>query len=149
MATGTGGGSPTEVLRRDHARLAALLDDLLDAFRRGDREALRDAWSRFEQGLLAHLETEERHVLPRIARVAPAEAEAIASEHEALRSRLEDLGVGVDLHAVSLGAAEELAVTLRAHALREERLLYRLADEELDGPSRLALEQGLSGRKRP
>jgi len=56
----------------------------------------------------------------------------LIEEHRALRKRLDELGIGVDVHQTNIGAIRELAAKLRRHAEREDALLYRWADRELD-----------------
>jgi hemerythrin superfamily protein len=132
-------------LRYDHERLEALFAKLIDEFREGDPDDLRATWTRFETGLLAHFAAEERYLLPLFARVDPGEAAALLAEHALFRRKLDDLGVGVDLHAVRLDVAQELVKALREHAGREDRLLYRWAERNVDRPSQEQLERELGG----
>lgn len=122
---------PGELLRRDHARLDALFTELLDQFEEGNQHDVRAAWVEFDDGLTAHLDLEERVILPLFAQVDRAEAEALRAEHVRIRQLLAELGVGVDLHLVRLDLAREFIDALRAHARREDQLLYRWAESEL------------------
>jgi hemerythrin-like domain-containing protein len=138
------------LLRFDHERLEASFLDLVDEFHEGDRDDLRAAWARFERGLLAHFDAEERYLLPLFARVDPGEAAALVAEHDLFRREVAELGVGVDLHVVRLDAARELVDGLREHAAREERLFYRWAEAHVDRARRLLVERGLTrARGRP
>lgn len=132
-------------LRYDHERLEALFAKLIDEFRGGDRDDLRATWARFETGLLAHFAAEERYLLPLFARVDPGEASALLAEHALYRRKLDELGVGVDLHAVRLDVAQELVNALREHAGREDRLLYRWAEQNVDRSSQELIERELGG----
>jgi hemerythrin-like domain-containing protein len=127
---------PTESLRRllvrDHARLAALFAKLLDAFREGDARDVRAMWARFESGLLAHFRAEERELLPAFAEVNPVEASELLAEHAVFRRLVAELGVGVDLHVVSLNVARGFVQALRAHVRREDRLFYRWAERHIE-----------------
>ncbi len=105
-----------------------------------DLSALRDAWTLFERELAAHLDTEERELLPRFAEEHPDEARALVAEHGELRRLAAELGVGVDLHCLRATAADQLIDRLRAHARREDALLYpwaarlrSVADSVTDG----------------
>ena len=60
--------------------------------------------------------------LPAFARVDRAEAVAL----------LRELGIAVDLHCATFERAQAFVETLRGHAGREENLLYRWADDNLD-----------------
>ncbi len=120
------------LLVRDHERLDALFVRLLQTFLDGDPDDVRAMWTRFDAGLSAHLDAEERYLLPLFARVDPDEAAGLLAEHAVIRRSLEELGVGVDLHAVSLGVTREFIQGLRAHARRENELFYRWADRLVD-----------------
>lgn len=121
--------APLDLLEHDHARIEALYEALMDAVRVDAREAVLQLWAVLERSLLGHMDAEERWVLPAFARVDPVEAAALIEEHGKLRSRLADLGVGVELHAIPEGVATGFAEVLRAHARRENALLHRWIEE--------------------
>jgi hypothetical protein len=129
-------GSLRPLLVRDHERLELLFVAVLDQFRGGDWDELRAMWTRFEAGLTAHLEVEERYLLPLFVGVDPAEAAALLAEHGAFRKALDELGVGVALHSVSLAVAQGFVDALRAHAHRENQLFYRWVDRRIDASGR-------------
>lgn len=89
-----------------------------------DPTALRDAWALFERELTAHLDAEERFILPRFAEAHADEAQGLRREHDEIRRLVLELGVGVDLHCLRATAADQLIDRLRAHARREDALLY-------------------------
>ena len=123
--------SPGALLHADHERLDRLYVQLVDAFRGGDWDDVRIMWDAFESGLRAHMEAEERYVLPALREVDPAEADALRAEHDAVRARVAELGVAADLHMVKDDVAADLIDKLRAHARREDALAYRFADRSL------------------
>ena len=112
----------------DHAALDASFDALLAAMHGGDAAACQASWSRFEQGLLAHMDAEEVFLLPAFERIDPAETIAIRQEHATLRHLLADMGVRLELHAVREEHVKRMVETLRGHARREELVLYRWAE---------------------
>jgi hemerythrin-like domain-containing protein len=119
-------GSLRPLLVRDHLRLEALLTRLLDSFSEGSPVGTRAVlWARFEMSLSAHINAEERYLLPFFARVNSEEAAELLTEHAVFRKALNDLGEGVDSHETSLSVAPEFARALRAHAQRENQLFYR------------------------
>jgi hemerythrin-like domain-containing protein len=142
--------APSQIIRdhflADHRRLEDLFEDTLNAFEDGVREELSELWTRFESDLQRHMDAEEKFLLPAFARVNATEAQAVLADHEEFRRRIAELGVGVDLHIVRLAVASKFIDRLRAHAHREDELLYRWADENLDEGNRTsllrALEQG-------
>ncbi len=135
--------NPRELLRSDHTRLEAVFEELLDEFADGHQREIRSTWTEFDRSVLVHLDTEERFILPLFEQVNPAEAAALRAEHARIRKLLSELGVGVDLHLVQLDLAREFTDFLRAHARREEVLLYRWAASELDAPARAAVARKL------
>jgi hemerythrin superfamily protein len=118
-----------------HQRLERQLAELAAVSREGDPAALRASWSRFERELDDHLRAEEEIILPRLAAADGDEAQAIRREHEQLRRRAAELGVGVDLRLVRPEIIDKLIAQLRAHAAREERGMYTWAKEDaMDAP---------------
>jgi hemerythrin-like domain-containing protein len=115
----------------DHSELEDLFAGLLDAFEANDREGIAQLWHEFDDRLAKHLETEERFMIPQLFASRPRDARAILEEHRHIRSRLVELGRGVELHTVRLETARGFIDELRAHACHEEAALYRWADENL------------------
>jgi hemerythrin-like domain-containing protein len=132
-----------DALRDDHRRLDALGERLLNPVHVNDAAAADAAYGDFERGVLAHLDVEEQHLLPLVERDHAAEAAAIRAEHEKIRALLAEIGVSLELHAVREERMEALAAFLKAHAEREEGLLYRLADDALDHRRRASILERL------
>ena len=115
-------------LAMDHHDLEVLLEQLICAYETDDREIAAGAYAALEHMLAAHLEAEEQLLFPDFAREEPDEVRRLREDHRRIRMRVEELGIGVDLHATRIGAIRELVQLLRAHAARENALLYRWAD---------------------
>ena len=133
-------------LTADHQRLEKRFDDVLRRLALDDRDETRDAWNEFDRGLTAHLDAEEKLILPAFAFAFPEEAAAIRKEHESIRAKLLELGVAVDLHSIRWPAAADFVAELRAHATREDALMYRWAEKNLEETVRAALVRGLLTR---
>lgn len=88
-------------------------------------------WNELEHKLLNHMEAEERFVLPAFAHVDHGEATALLREHGLIRENLLELGIAVDLHCIRFERSQQFIDLLFRHAEREERLLYRWADDRL------------------
>jgi hemerythrin-like domain-containing protein len=117
---------------------------LLDALA-VDAPGVRNLWTELERGLLAHMEAEERFVLPAFARFDQEEARALLREHGQIREYLLEFGVEIDLHVIRFKRSGEFIEALRSHARREEQLLYQWADKKLDGGlARSAMEHASS-----
>lgn len=123
----------------DHGELDRLFSELSAAFEAEVPTEHARLWSALDERLRAHLDLEEREMLPRLAVARPEEAAAIRREHDELRRWLLELGVGVDLHTTRAEAVEQFIDLLRRHARREDALLYRWADETLAVGERSAL----------
>lgn len=126
-------------LLEDHARLNGILTRLLAAFEANDREDMAALWNQLEAGLTAHMDAEEKFLLPVLARTEPAEARELLAEHADIRSRLLELGVRVDLHTIRLDSGRELIDLLRAHASKEDEILYEFADKHVDAETRASV----------
>jgi hemerythrin-like domain-containing protein len=135
-----------ESFRAQHAKLDGQLEDMLSLVRGDDREAMRTCWARFEEALLAHLNLEEMHLLPLVARAEPEQARRIREEHEKIRTRLGEIGLALDLHTARAEQVETLAAFLRAHAAFEDSGLYTWAERELPAQTRGHLLRRLRDR---
>jgi iron-sulfur cluster repair protein YtfE (RIC family) len=120
----------------EHVHLAELCNRVISTFAEGDREACDASFRQLETELETHLSFEDRELLPRLAEEQPAQAAALADAHKAIRARLTELGIGVDLHATRCSAVRALVGDLGEHAHREGELLYDWADRNVDEPTR-------------
>jgi hypothetical protein len=130
----------------DHATLEHALSEVLERAYEDDQEELRAAFRALECELRAHLELEERALLPRFALVSPAETEHIRADHELIRARLDALGLALDLRSLRAHDLSDFVALLRAHALREEKILYVWADAALTESERSPIVKWLAAR---
>ena len=122
----------TEVRARllsDHRALEELLVQLTCAIEGANPPTLCEQWTRFEQNLRDHLDTEERFLFPLVAAAHRTDVEALRAEHQHIRRALSELGVKVDLHTLRKAEVDELIVYLQQHALREDGSLYHWLDD--------------------
>lgn len=120
----------------DHDHLTALFQELADTVEGANAPTIQQMWTEFESGLLAHMEMEERHLFPLLARTDPEEVEALRAQHDEVRMLVAELGVRTDLHTLRREAVEALIDRLRNHARSEAELLYRRADELMSPEAR-------------
>ncbi len=123
----------------DHTRLADLLTRLLAAFEANDREDVMTLWNQLDTGLQAHMDAEEKYLLPVLQRTEPERAKELLAEHADIRSRLLELGMRVDLHTIRLEAGKELIDRLLDHASKEDEILYAFADKNVDRETRASV----------
>ncbi|HVU01130.1 MAG TPA: hemerythrin domain-containing protein [Polyangiaceae bacterium] len=142
------GGPASATIRarfgQDHQEIEELLRQLLLAFEADDRARVGALWSVFDAQLLAHLDAEEKHLVPRLLRANERAARSILEEHRHIRSRLTELGTQVDLHLIRLPAARAFIDELRAHARHEDQVLYEWADAEVSEAEKHSLFGELS-----
>lgn len=105
--------------------------ELTDSVEGADPPALKADWERFERTLRAHLELEEREIVPAVERVDPKAAARVREDHAEIRASLDELGVEVELHTLRKETVDRFLTRLRDHAAREDATLYRIADEVL------------------
>jgi polyisoprenoid-binding protein YceI len=137
-----------ELLSEDHARLDRTFESIVGEASGGDPFDLRDEWRAFERELVGHMDAEEAHLLRLFAQDRPDEARALRSEHKALRDRLTELGMELDLHCLNPVQVRGFVEELRAHVRREEELLYPWASRELGEMAEAELRLALSGKRR-
>lgn len=128
----------------DHRRLDAIMARLLRAFQVGDREQVANYWSEFDAGLCAHLEAEEKFLLPVILTTHERDARIIIQEHKHIRARLVELGIAVDLHVIRIEDARNFVAELQAHAHHEDSVLYGPANVQLDPVERTSIFAALA-----
>jgi hemerythrin superfamily protein len=111
-------------LHDEHALLDKVFSNLVANASCDDRAGLRAAWETFERDLTAHMDIEERQLLPGFKRYSPNEARGLLEEHGRIRAALTEMGVDLDLHCLRADRVNALIQLIRAHAQREEALLY-------------------------
>lgn len=116
-------------LHDDHARLHALFQELADTVATADSPTVQALWTEFERGVLTHFELEETVLFPMLEAAHPEEIAGLREEHDRVRTLVADLGVRADLHTLRREVVDRMLDSLSAHAAREDRLLYRWADE--------------------
>lgn len=134
----------------DHRRLDTLFDELLNRMHVDDTAGAREAWTAFDDGLMAHLEAEEKFMIPIFEHRDPVEAQALLADHATIRALLAELGVMLEIHALRETKVEEFVGFLRAHAAREEAALYQWVDSDLpEAPKASILERLREARPTP
>jgi Hemerythrin HHE cation binding domain len=134
-------------MRTSHAQIHRDLARLMAAVEVDARADIHSNWVVLESELLAHMEAEERYVLPAFARIELGEARALLAEHASLRDQLLELAVAVELHYARIEMCEKLVATLEAHIKRETALLYRWAATRLDDRLGLAARRHIEAAR--
>jgi len=141
----TSGEDPrSETLLAEHHRtLDDRLNQLMTRAEGGDPGQLGSAWSAFETELTRHMDLEEVEILPAFAEDHPDEARALLAEHGALRAALNEIGMTLQLHCLRTDTIADFARRLKAHAAREDAVLYAWAHAHAGSGTWDTIKRGL------
>jgi len=135
-------------LATDHRVLEHLFRHLLHDLVVCNTGDLRATWCELEHRLLSHIDVEEQLLLPVFGVGHQAATERTRAEHAQIRILLDELGAAVELHSLHESAVERLLQLLEAHIEREDRLIYRFANELLADPVQCRLAAALRAAAR-
>jgi len=120
----------------DHRACDDLFIEAENAAHELDWSRCRGAWGRFCAALLRHLAMEETVLFPAFEQatgLVRGPTEVMRQEHAQMRdllARLDEAAAGED-SAAFLGSSETLLVLMQQHNLKEENVLYPMADRVL------------------
>lgn len=125
----------TAVMSGDHAQCDSSFADMEEAAAGGDWDKLEGELRDFDEAMRRHLDFEEQILFPTLqaAGVPPGPTEVMLMEHEQMRELLDQLGraaAGQDSEEF-MGVAETLLMLIQQHNVKEEQVLYHMADELL------------------
>lgn len=126
------GGLRALLLPDHHDGLQLLLEELLLEEPRAYGPTGQRLWRRFREEFQAHVQAEERWLLPRYLRAQPADASLVRAEHRELARRVAELDHAFALHAGTAQKTLQLMQLLRVHERREEQGLYAWSVEHLE-----------------
>jgi hemerythrin-like domain-containing protein len=130
--------TPSSLFTEDHHRCDALWAEL-EAASSADDRAL-ELWRSFEQAMRRHFAMEEEVLFPAIERATgmhgPGPTMVMRNEHAQMRAMLDQMGEAASSGDVRglLDHGDTLLMLIQQHNLKEEGILYRLADDAL-GPA--------------
>ena len=127
--------SVKEHMAQDHTRLDDVIDRLKSAVEGANAEGIRREYDVLERAVRAHFAAEEKELFPILPASSADDLKTLQAEHAAIRAKLDEIGLHVELHTLRKEMTDELAASLHAHAMREEVRLYGIADEMLDEAS--------------
>jgi len=140
----------TECLQIDHRRLDEILAECKTLATAARFAAAADRFTTFREGLARHIDAEEDVLFPALAERAPhatGPMRVMHAEHEQIRELMATLAGTLAASDPAwrsvVGALEEV---LSGHNLKEEHVLYPMADEATsDAPELDALRARLVG----
>lgn len=105
-----------------------------------------DLWTQLESELERHMLAEEKFLIVRLRESNPEDAETILTDHRAIRARLAEFGVGIDLHIIRMTMASKFIDELQKHARLEDKLLYQWGDAHLGERDQASLLSALASK---
>ncbi len=136
-----------ESLGGDHEAINQGLSDLADAVEGADFPTILRVFREVDRGLRAHMYGEERYLFDDFEASHPEDVRDLRKDHDHFHRRLDELMIETELHTLRKEKIDELIEELRAHAQKEDRTLYRWADEPLHEAQRGALFEFLERRR--
>jgi len=133
----------TECLQTDHRRLDAILAECKALAIAGRFAAATDRFMTFRHGLSRHIDAEEDVLFPALAEHAPHAAgpmNVMRAEHGRIRELMSTLaGALAASDPAWRSVVDALEEILSGHNMKEERVLYPIADEATSDASDLDL----------
>jgi len=130
-------------LTRDHRHCDELFAQTEEHASRGNWAEADACLSKFIQAMEHHLRFEEENFFPAFEQATGSQqgpTQMMRLEHEQMRALFRDMQASLPAHDARqfLGITETLLILMQQHNLKEEHVLYRLADQAL-GANGLAL----------
>jgi hemerythrin-like domain-containing protein len=137
------------LLLQEHLQLEVLFDCLLAAVEAHATAEAADLWSAFDVRLRAHLELEDRYLIPAFARDYPDDAARLLAEHDLIRASLQKLSVAFERRLKRTDSIHRFAELLRLHAAREDQMLYPWAEQNIAAEASAKVLERFFGRSTP
>lgn len=140
----------TDYLTDDHEHCDRLFADAENAVAAGQWERAASLFDDLMRDTLRHFRREEEVLFPEFEAttgMVGGPTRVMADEHIQMRNTLEGMAAAVagrDTQAY-LGLSETLLMLMQQHNMKEERILYPMADQALaDGPGTVARMRGMA-----
>lgn len=123
----------------DHQACDQRYGELEKALDAGKAEPVRECWTRFERAITRHLSMEEEVLFPAFEEATGMRGmgptAVMRHEHEQMRALLRKMAGAISAgdFAGALDAGDTLLMIIQQHNVKEEGMLYPMADEALGG----------------
>jgi len=123
-------------LTQDHRHCDELFARVEEHVARGDWAHAGRDFSKFTNAMEQHLRFEEDDLFPAFEQASGSRAgptQMMRMEHEQMRTLFRDMEAGIRAGEASryLGLSETLLILMQQHNMKEEHILYRLAEQVL------------------
>ena len=128
-----------EFMAADHEGCDEMFVDVGSAVTTGNWNLARERWDRFEAAMRRHFEIEEEILFPEIERstgMPEGPTEVMRMDHRQMRSLFQPLVDAITTKDSPgyLGLSETMMVMIQQHNMKEEQVLYPLAEDVLPDP---------------
>ena len=129
-------GTILEILGADHRACDDLFALAEEAAANNSWGSARELFGKYQAAMAHHLAMEENVLFPAFETrtgISGGPTQVMRMEHDQMRSLMEDMAAAAEAGDVSayLGAAETLNMLTQQHKLKEENMLYPMADQTL------------------
>lgn len=130
----------SQYLTHEHHHCDDLFARAEEAASRGDWAKAKEGFGRFRQSTEAHFEMEEKVLFPAFETATGmtlGPTQVMRMEHRQMRGMLGQMADAAEKQDVDqyLGLSETLLMLMQQHNLKEEQILYPMADQTLAGQS--------------
>ena len=135
-----------EFMIGDHRRCDELFAQTEQAATRGDLDETAAQFKQFQDGMERHFGMEEGSLFPRIETItghSQGPTAVMRSEHEQMRSLMMEMAFALENQDTEefLDGCETLLILMQQHNIKEENILYPMADELLAADAQELVEQ--------
>ncbi len=128
-----------EFLSSDHSRCDELFASMEDAVA-DSIDSARGAYEEFATSTEHHFQMEERVMFPEFETktgMTQGPTEMMRQEHMQMRNLVKEMGLAIDAKDKDkfFGNSETLMILMQQHNMKEEQMLYPMAQQHLDAES--------------
>jgi hemerythrin-like domain-containing protein len=125
-----------EFMATDHHACDDLFALAEEAAANKNWDSARDLFGKFQAAMAHHLAMEEEVLFPAFEErtgMSAGPTQVMRMEHEQMRALIDDMAAAAEAGNVSayLGASETLNMLMQQHNIKEENMLYPMADRAL------------------
>jgi len=123
-----------EFMTQDHRECDNLYAPLEEAISKGDFEKALELYTPFKEAMLTHFAMEEEKLFPKMEEfIGSGEGPiyVMKMEHNQIRSIINQLGEAINSknQQKALGLGETFMIMTQQHNMKEEQILYTMADQ--------------------
>ncbi len=127
----------TSYMTDDHRQCDDAFVEFENIIQEKDWQSLESNWDNFSKLLLKHFDMEETILFPAFEAatgMTQGPTMVMRSEHQHMRNLMEQIGAALSSQNEEecLGISETLMIMIQQHNMKEEQMLYPMADQHVD-----------------